>query len=462
MTGIVREAPLPNIESIAAAVAEASVKIQESKGFNLKSLNEARKVLEQANFNVSEQTADKLLETQLSLSSGDNGMNQGSIGQNTFEIASSLVKDFQPEIRLEESPFNYILPTKVSTATKYQQDIMQSGSGWAHEAGAVNGINNIVPMLEADGFTWNGYEWTETGEIKGNDLISLRNPGSSAIDKANVTQRIMYSQLNMMNRQFTNFELVRIDTIQRGVYSYKGVNISAGLDSSNLASFSASLGTYSIATNQLTLNSALAAEDFILELMSYTTRLISLGAFPKEFIMDFVLYQTIIQSPAVQNKIKYISMNSSNDPAKIQRNLFRVDTIPELMGIPITIYKGSVKFSGGPTTAANTRPITWGKDIQIGTNSPNFRVSIVLENTGLSRVGDSMFFPNVYKDHAVGLNGGNVRMENQSGFVLLQQDLAQYNFLNQKIQWATSATFNPIVYLPNMIHNFSANVTVTA
>jgi hypothetical protein len=438
----------------AGAVTEAAIAIAEGKGYNLKSLGKARNILANSGLSISETQHNDLLQ----LSSGDNGMNQGALGQNTFQVANDLIKDFAPETNLAASPFADIIPSENITATRYQQDVMSSGSGWAHEAGAVNGFNNTVPMLDSEGQVWRGYEFTENGEIKGDDLIALRNPGSSAISVADATQRVMYSQLNMLNRQNSNIELTRIEALTRGSFMYKDLIVSSGLLTSNIGQLSQPLGSYNKATNVFTPNAAITA-DPIDELMAFATKLVYLGLSIEEFIIDPTDYQAIMQTPAVRARTVYSSSRSDNKPQDIQKNLFRISTIPGLMGIPITVYQAGVKFAPGRTSVANTRSIMWGKDV----SASSFRVYIKLKNTGMSRVGKLGFFPNVFKDHAVGLNGSATAsmLQNGSGVILMQQDLAQYNFLNQKIQWVTSTTFNPMIMLENMVYAFDLNVTVS-
>ena len=443
-----------NLEDYSHAIAEAAVTIAKG-GRTLNSIGNARKVLDQVGLELSDSTQRQMI----SLSSGDNGMNQGVLGQNTFEIANDLIKDFAPEINLASSPFADVLPAENITATRYQQDIMSSGSGWAHEAGAVNGFNNVVPMLESDGYIWRGYEFTENGEIKGDDLISLRNPGSSEIAVADATQRITYSQLNMLNRQNANIELKRIESLLKGSFIYRDTIVSSGLITGNFGQLSQPLGTYTKSTNTFTPNAGMSV-DPIEELMSFVTSLQYLGLTIEEIICDGTSYQAIFQSPAVKSQTKYMSMYSQNNPADTQANLFKINTIPALMGIPLTVYSAGVKFAQGRTTRTNTRSIMWGQEVE----SSSFRAYIKLKNTGLSRVGKLGFFPNVFKDHAVGLNGNATAsmLQNGSGVVLMQQDLAQYNFLNQKIQWVTSTTFNPMVMLENMVYAFDWNVNVVA
>lgn len=445
------------ISNTAENVMEATVAIIENGGYTRTGLDIARKHLQKSGIELPEATCAKLVEKQISLSSGDNGMDQGYIGQNTFEISGTLIQGQAPEMQLAKSPYNSILTAKNLTGVVYQQDIMESNYGYAQEAGSVGGINNVIPLLDVNGFTWQGQEYTETGEMFGNALIALRNPGSTAIEKANVIRRINMSQLNMLNRATMNIELTRIESMNKGSYVYKDVIYSSGVPSQNQGILSQSLGTYTVATNTFVPNVGITANAFN-ELASYVNLLLNTGYNPTEIIIDNVMYNAIIQSVPITDITRFITANSDNIPVDTQEQAFYVVGVPQLQHVKIKVYQQGLKTSRGDTTISNTRPIMWGKTI----DENSFNALIKCENTGMSRVGELGFFPNQYKDTNIGLNTASTssKLQNGSGIILAQQNLAQFDFNNQKIQWIVSTTIAPMIYLPEMIFPFNFDVTI--
>lgn len=383
--------------------------------------------------------------------------NDSSIGIDTFAISNELIQDFNPATNINESPLNSMLPYKSSASVQLQQDNMQAFWGYAGSGTAVGGTQPIVELLQVTSNSFKGYPISETSYLQGNDLIALREAGSSDTAKRGAQQRLNYGMLNLINRASTGLEMNRIESAVKGTWTWNSDGqdyvISSGIPGSNVGVLSGSLGTYSLSTNRLVNNPAYTGNP-LQELGKYITYVRNMGMDIEKIVVDNVTYSAIFNCTAVTDKVVYISNNSNNNVMDIRRNLFQITTIPMLQGVNIEVDNRAWKTDTNPTSTLNTRPLWWGKTV----TSSSFRALVVVKQNGISRIGNFGFFPNVYARQGLATPVGGT----DGGIVALQQDLAQYNFLEQKIQIAVFSNSAPMYYLPNGVFVFDFGVTVEA
>jgi hypothetical protein len=406
-------------------------------------------------------------QTKLASLSASNSTNNSNIGQNTFEISNQLIQDISPELKLAESPFDTMMPYKNINAVEYQQDILQSNYGVAQSANGVKGANNVVPFLTSNGVKFEGRDYVEQSFISGRDLIALREYGSSDTTAKGEMLRRTYQRLLLLARQETGIELNRIDMIRQGSIHYGNqesyATINAGIPLQNLGQLSQSLGSYDNATNKFTPNINLTT-NVLVELGNFLTPIRNAGLKIKSIVMDNICYNAIFNSAPIQAKTLYTSAVSSNNVMQIRDNLFRLTTIPDLQGVPLEVYSGSWKLNSDITTTKNTRPLMWGLG-EPGTNnitSTSFRAVVVVEQSGLSRIGELGFFPNQYmRNTAVAGGQKEIASYGGGGIVLMEQDLSVLDITNQTIQMLSASTYSPMVYQSHLLYPFDFNVPVS-
>ena len=279
-----------------------------------------------------------------------------------------------------------MLPFREVGAFQVQQDIINSAYGNAQPENGVNGANTIVPLLGANGKSYEGLPYTEVSYIEGEALNNLRKLGTDATAERGWMQRWNLQRLMMLQRQAVNIELQRCAALGQGVITYKNFNYSMQIPSGNVTTLSQSLGSYVNATNVFTANPSMTVNP-LRELGVMLTSLMNMGLSIEKIEMDNICYGAIFNSSAVQANTQYMSAVTTNDIMKGRDNLFRITTIPELQGVPIEVYNGAWKISDGVTSPSNTRPLMWGPGTPNGSNpnyitSSSFRAVIVTSSYG--------------------------------------------------------------------------------
>ena len=387
---------------------------------------------------------------------GNAGGGDSFVGQSTFELMNRLLQDISPANDISDSPFNMILPFVTNTAVEVQQDKYSSNYGWAGDSNGIDGIQNEVPLLSASGDVFTGYMYGDISRISGNVLVTLRELGVSDTKAQGLMQRIMMQQILLVQRVLNTVELNRIEAINKGSFTFKGVPVSTQIPASNIFYSSASLGTYTKSTNRFSPNAALTA-NLLKELSFALTYIINTGNKIKHVLMDNITFGALFNSQAVSDQTRFMAANSNNTVKKIRENIFHITTIPALQGVDIMVDDGAIKLTPDTTSTLNTRPIMWGKEV----TSSSFRFIIVCEPTQLFRIGEMGFFPNVVARSGYAPQGGTVNSAGPSGAVtMITQDLAQFNALNQEIQMYASTVAAPMIYFPSGIFLFDPRVTV--
>lgn len=389
-------------------------------------------------------------------SPGNAGGGDSFVGQYTFQIMNRLLQDISPDNDISDSPFNMILPFVTNNAVEVQQDKYSSNYGWAGDSNGIEGIQNEVPLLAANGEVYSGFMYDAISRIKGKDLVTLRELGVADTKSQGLMQRIMMQQILLIQQVLNTVELNRIESINKGSFTFKGVPVSSQIPASNIYYSSASLGTYTRSTNVFTPNAALTA-NLLKELSFALTYIKNTGNKIKHVMMDNITYGALFNSQAISDQTRFMTANSNNSVKKIRENLFRITTIPALQDVDILVDDGAIKLTPDTTSTSNTRPIMWGKEV----TSSSFRFIIVCEPTKLFRVGEMGFFPNVVSRN--GYNPANATVTNtgpSGSVVMVTQDLSQFNVINQEIQMYASTVAAPMIYFPSGIFLFDPRVTV--
>lgn len=379
------------------------------------------------------------------------------VGQNTFEIANQLVQDVSPDNDIQSSPFNDMLPFRTSNTVEVQQDVYSSNYGWAGDSQGVGSVGNVVPLLEVGGDTFTGYMLDNESYVSGNALIALREAGTSDTARRGLTQRLTMQQILLTMRLLNSAELMRIESINKGSFTFNGVPVSTQVPIENIQSATQSLGTYYKATNLLVPNAA-ATINFLKELGLFLTRIVNTGNKITKIIVENITYGAIFTTAAVEAQTRFMAANSNNTVGGIRNNAFHINTIPALQGIPIVIDNGTIKLTSEKTSLKNTRPIMWGKEV----TSSSFRLIVCCAPTGLSKIGDMQFFPNVVARSASTAQGVMNSAMGPDGICMITQDLATFNVKNQQIMMYGSTCCAPTIYNPNMIFMFDPLVQIAA
>mgnify|MGYP001576459060 CR=1 FL=1 len=462
-----------NIDS--KAIFEASRAIQVNGGMNYEGLTKSKKELKVIGIDIDKEgKLDKFINigeqqimpfhsvlgtSGISLSAPQDSF----IGTDTFEISNQLIQDASPENAIEDSPLNTMMPFRTFDAITAQQDIMSSFWGWADGDNGTFGAINVVPLLETISNQYKGYETSEISFLEGNDLIKLREVGASDTEKRGAVQKLNMGQLNLLRRAGTGLELNRIEALVKGIWTYRSsltptdpLKISQQIPAGNVTTLTQSLGSYVTSTNVFTPNSGLTVNPLV-QLGQMITTIKNAGWDIEKIVMDNIVYGAIFNCSAVSSQTQYVTMNSDNDVMGVRRNLFRITTIPALQGIDIEVDNRAVKINSNTTTRLNTRPLWWGKTVE----TASFRALIVVRPRELTRIGDFGFFPNIYA-RTTQISGGTRSMGGYGGgIVMVNQDLAVQNILNQKIQILAASNSSPMTYLPNGVFTFDFNVTVS-
>lgn len=443
-------AKLINAERSAENLTRAVDIMVNHKGSKLDAINAASESLSKAGYDMNDpKTVAKIM----SFSAGDNQQTEGFVGTNRYDLSSQLIRDFMPEVSLEDNPISDILPSETVDAPVYQQNKYGSGYGMAQPAGAVMGVNNQVPLLTRNGKKHRGYEFTEFLELDGDAALAMRNISSSSLTENGATELINLTTLVLINRQNTGILARSIDAIKSGSFiaTKDGLVVSSQLNTNNIYTVSGGLtaGSYNTTTNVFTPNYAYAG-DPIQELMSFINRLVNTGVIVESVMMDNQMYLWMFGTAAVKNRTVY-GPAFSNNMAQVQENVFRITSIPQMMGIPIEVYSQGYKFAEGDTSLNNTRPLWWGEEV----TPSSFRVLIKTKSPNGSIMGNLGFFPNIYKD-------GMFSSNTATGIVVRAQDSSAYNMLDQRFTVLASSTYCPMIYQSNLIYLFDFNVTVTS
>jgi hypothetical protein len=442
-------AKLINAERSAENLTRAVDIMVTHKGSKLDAINAASESLSKAGYDMNDpKTTAKLM----SFSAGDNQQTEGFIGTTRYDLSSQLIRDYMPEVSLENNPISDILPSETINGAVYQQNKYGSGYGMSQPAGAVMGVNNQVPLLTRNGKKYRGYEFTEFLELDGDAALAMSNISSSNLTENGATELVNLSTLVLINRQNTGILARSIDAIKSGSFiaTKTGTAVSSQLSSNNIFTVAGGLtaGSYNTTTNLFTPNYAYTA-DPIQQLMAFINRLVNTGVIVESVMMDNQMYLWMFGTTAVKNRTVYSSAVSSNNMAQVQDNVFRINSIPQMMGIPIDVYSQGYKFAEGETDLTNTRPLWWGEEV----TPSSFRVMIKTKSPNGSIMGNLGFFPNIYKD-------GMFSSNTATGIVVRAQDSSAYNMLDQRYTVLASSTYCPMVYQPNLIYLFDFNVTV--
>ena len=454
-----------------SALYEASSALYKNGGLTVKGIERSINELENAGIKVTNDKINRWLEAgkkeinsitgeKVSLSQPQDSY----IGTGTFEMNNTLIMDYTTSNTLDESPFNTMLPVRNADAISFQQDIMNTLYGYADGDNGVSGSANIVPLLQSSTNQYKGYYISEISQFNGDDLRKLRELGTSDTTRKGVIQKLSWQQVLLVHRMATGLELNRIEAIQKGSWVWNGYNqsssvvIGSGL-TNTITSLSQSLGSYNTTTNVFTLNPSLTA-DPVKEIGAWLNPILNTGLDFDSFIIDNISYGNIFRSPAIDTRTVYTSAVSSNNVQDVRQNLFRLNTIPALEGKSFLVDNRTFKLTPDRTTTLNTRPLLWGKTV----TSSSFRITVLAKPKGLSRVGDMVFFPNVYNRNTNILGGGvsTNSFGGNNGIILATQDMATFDITNQKIQMFSASNSAPVVYLPNMIYSFDLGVTITS
>jgi hypothetical protein len=222
------------------------------------------------------------------------------------------------------------------------------------------------------------------------------------------------------------------------------------------------LGTYSRGSNSITVNNS-ATNNILKELGNALVGIQNMGIKIKGVLCPNTVYSAIFQSPQVDAKTLYMTATSPHDVQGMRADLFENSNIPILKGIPLIADDRSIKISSGVTTRLNTRPIMYGETV----DTTSFRMLILTEPSngggGVSRLGNTGFFPNVYNRSGITPVGGQIQnMGYNNSISFVTQDLSVSNWQNQAIQMIASACFAPMIYLPNGLCVFDPNINVVA
>lgn len=402
-------------------------------------------------------TISKLTKQSISLSSPDaSNQAQGGIGQDTYAISSALIQQMAPEANLKESPLNIMIPTiEVPTITR-QQDIMSSNYGLLPASNGVGSQMNKTEMLKGKSSKYNGRLYDVTSNMSGTDLINLRELGSANTQVAlGAAQLLNYSMLNLLEQAQNRVEVNRIDVLKKGSVVYKNSVFSAQVPSANVFHVSSeSLGTYKKSTNEFIRNASYSVNP--LQQIALQVNRIKLtlgnGAKIKGVLLDPIIYQAIFATNAVQGQTSYISAVAKNDVMEGRKQAFQYFNVPALQDVPLMTWDGAIKLQNETTSVKNSRPILWGETV----DSASFRALVILEVNGLNRIAELGFFPNMYE--RVGYS--EVVNHSAGGIVLLQQDLAPMNMLNQEIQQLCAVSIGEMVYQPDLVYTIDFNINV--
>lgn len=442
-----------DIQSLSEGLTDLSMDLQLSGG--LTELNIAKHSNDISSLGIN---VNKLAERakSISLSEGSTATQQtGGANQYRYEISDMLIQDFAPVNDFTNSPFAVMMPSRSINATYLQQDIMASNFGFTPTSDGYNSAINQVEMLDVKSKKYTGFMRQEAAYMVGQDLINLRVSGSSnTAANGGSMQRLNFTKLNMLNRQYNSMEMTRISALLKGEYpTVKDDFGSTGIPVENVTQFSQVMGTYYKATNKFDVNPANTANPF-LEMGNMLSRIKGMGVKIKEIVMDYRTYNIMWQLSALRAQTAYISAVSNNDVQTARTQAFQYNMIPEFQGISIRVDGNSIKIENATTSVLNTRPTMWGFDV----TPDSFRASIVIEQTGMSRVGDFGIFPNLYLNSP--MSSDTLSNVNAGGIGLIEQFLGRVDITQQKIQVISTATYGVMSYLPSGIFVFDFNVNV--
>lgn len=453
-----------NIQTTATALTNASEIIAKNGGYTYDSIKSAESELKSCGIDLNQpgkmesmilKGKSKNVRTAAGQTTSLSAPNDSQIGIDTFAISNELIQDFSPSTNITESPLEVMLPYKSCAAVEIQQDQMSSFWGYAEAGTTVDGAIPVVELLEVSSNYYKGYSISEYSELKGNDIIALREVGTSDTARRGAQQRLNFGMLNLIQRATTGLELNRLESAIKGSWTWKSdgqeIVVSSQIPSSNIYQMSESLGEYDPVTNRLAPNNALSINPLV-QLGQWLTYIKNTGLSIEKVVMDNVIFSTVFNCPAIAAQTQYISMNSNNDVSGIRSNLFKITTIPSLQDIAIEVDDRGLKFSPDKTTTLNTRPLWWGKTV----TPSSFRALVVVRQSGLSRIGNFGFFPNIYARQGLAVGG------TEGGIVAVQQDLSQFNILNQQIQLLVASNSAPMYYLSHGVYAFDFGVTIKA
>jgi hypothetical protein len=388
-----------------------------------------------------------------SFAAGDNNQMQGYVGATRLDILNETIRQFFPEVSMDDNPLNGMLPSKVINAGKAEQGIYGAGYGMLQPSGAVKGVMNQIPLLERDAVTMRGYDFDGVLTLDGDAALAVRDLTSSDTTKNGSQELLNFSLLSAINMANMGVIGRGLESIKAGAYSAtrSGVVVSSGIPSGNVffVSGAESAGTYTKSTNNFAGNLAYPG-DPIQQLMFAVNKLINLGIVIDSIEMDNQMYLWMFSTPAVKGQTKYSSAVSVNQMQDIQSNVFKINTIPALMGIPIEVYKQGYKFGEGATaTTLNTRPLWWGETV----TPSSFRVLIKTRSPLGSPIGHTIFPPNVYRD-------GMMSSDASTGLVIRAQDNSAVNMFNQSYDILVATTVGYVYYQPNAVYTVDFNVIV--
>jgi hypothetical protein len=299
-----------------------------------------------------------------------------------------------------------------------------------------------------------GYSYNAMSRVEGYELIKYRELGSSNLTDVGTMQKIALQKILLVEQVKTAIELVRTESLTKGSFTYGDVTIGSGLPNTNVFVASQSLGSYSTSKNVITVNGS-ASNNILKELGNALVGIQNMGIKIKGVLCPNTVYSAIFQSPKVDEKTVYMTATSPHDIQGMRADLFENSNIPILKGIPLIADDRSIKISSGVTTTLNTRPIMYGETV----DTTSFRMLILTEPSngggGVSRLGNTGFFPNVYNRPGITPAGGQIQNMGYNGNIsFITQDLSVSNVQNQAIQMIASTCFAPMVYLPNGLFVF--------
>lgn len=422
------------------------------KGFTISGIRAAETSLHDAGIDLTNDKVTELLKLNASFAAPE-GVT--AVGPTRSQLGTQIIRGLMPAVTLAESPIGDMFPVLSVNGTTYQQNEFGTGFGMAQPAGRIGGANQLVPMLKRLGRQYVGYPYTAMSELDGNVANTMRAMFSGTLNENGAMELCNYQLMYLFDMSSIGVVGRTIDGVKKGAFVCDVINgapVYASTQGNLKVSYSsASLLSYNKTTNTVTNNTAYAGNIFA-ELTATMQTILNAGYIIDGMLMDNRVYTAMMQTPNAQNKMAYVSAVSSNNTADTQKNLFRIETIPELMNVPILVYSQGYKFAAGDNDGSNTRPLWWGEEV----TSASFRVLFKVRNPNGSPIGNTAFYTNVLKD------GMFSSVNTETDIALKMVDTTQIDPINPKIIMYSSTTFAPIVYKQTPVFVFDVQATVTA
>ena len=440
-----------HLETKAQALTRAVDILHAHKGFTMSGIRAAETALHDAGIDLTNNKVTELMKLNASFSTPD-GVT--AIGPTRSQLGTQIIRGLMPAVTLAESPIGDMFPVLSVNGTTYQQNEFGTGFGMAQPAGRVGGANQLVPMLKRNGRQYVGYPYTAQSELDGYVANQMRAMFSGALNENGAMELCNYQLMYLFDMSSIGVVGRTIDGVKKGAFVCDSINgdpvYSSTQGNLKVTYSDQSLLSYNKTTNTVTNNTAYAGNIFS-ELAATMQTILTAGYIIDGMMMDNRVYTAMMQTPNAQNKMAYVSAVSSNNPADTQKNLFRIETIPELMNVPIIVYSQGYKFAPGDNDGSNTRPLWWGEEV----TSASFRVLFKIRNPNGSPIGNTAFFTNVLKD------GMFSSVNTETDIALKMVDTTQIDPINPRIIMYSSTTFAPIVYKQTPVYVFDVKATVT-